>query len=216
MNINAIKRNCMAARMAVILDSLRGSQWIANGTTAYLVEGLRLDVEAIVKLFDLTDKQRGKMAMTEKPTSDPRFCETPFDGEEETQEAGAMVFRDEIYIGLPSRDGLLYIPYEAIRHIKADYRRYAIRWRYGRPMVAVYADMLCSALIMPLDNRSAAEMRGIARKLTEPTYEWPDMEQEAADAEAEAEAMLARMMGEDRYGEDDGEAGEDGAAEADE
>ena len=209
MNINAIKRNCKAAQMAVILDSLRGSQWITNGTTAYLVEGLRLDVEAVAKLFDLTDKQRGKMSMAEKATSDPRFCETPFDEEEETREAGAMVFRDAIYIGLPSSAGMLYIPYEAIRHIKADYRRYAIRWRHGRPMVAVYADMLCSALMMPLDNRSAEEMRGIARKLSEPTYEWPDPEQEAAEAEAEAEAMLARMLGEDGEGEaDEGEDGE--------
>lgn len=207
MNINAIKRNCKATHMAVILDSMAGGQWITNGSTAYLVEGLRLDLEAVVKLFDLTDKQRDKMIMTEKPTSDPRFSFMPVEGEEETREAGAMVFRDAIYIGLPSSAGMLYIPYEAIRHIKADYRRYAIRWRHGRPMVAVYADMLCSALMMPLDNRSAEEMRGIARKLSEPTYEWPDPEQEAADAEAEAEAMLARMIGEDEEG--DGDNGED-------
>lgn len=208
MNINAIKRNCKATHMAVILDSMAGGQWITNGSTAYLVEGLRLDLEAVVKLFDLTDKQRDKMIMTEKPTSDPRFSFMPVEGEEETREAGAMVFRDAIYIGLPSSAGMLYIPYEAIRHIKADYRRYAIRWRHGRPMVAVYADMLCSALMMPLDNRSAEEMRGIARKLSEPTYEWPDPEQEAADAEAEAEAMLARMTGED--GEEETDNGEDG------
>lgn len=208
MNINAIKRNCKASQMAVILNSLLGSQWITNGTTAYLVEGLRLDVEAVAKLFDLTDKQRTKMAMAEKNTTDPRFCETPFADEEETREAGAMVFRDAIYIGLPSSAGMLYIPYEAIRHIKADYRGYAIRWRYGRPMVAIYKDILCTALVMPLDNRSAEEMRGIARKLSAQAYEWPDPERDAADAEAEAEALLARMMGEDG----DGEEGEEGAA----
>lgn len=115
MNINAIKRNCKAKQMAVILDSLSGSQWITNGVSAYLVEGLRLDVEAVQKLFDLTDKQIAKMDMVERPISDPRFCDTPCEGEEETREAGAVLFRDEIYIGLPSSAGMLYIPYSPIR-----------------------------------------------------------------------------------------------------
>lgn len=208
MNINAIKRNCKAKQMAVILDSLRGSQWITNGTTAYLVEGLRMDVGALVKLFDLTDKQIAKMSIAEKSTSDPRFCDIPFDGEEETREAGAVVYLDEIYIGLPSRAGMLYIPYDAIRHIKADYRGYAVRWSHGRPIVAVYKDILCTALVMPLDNRSAVEMREVAHKLDVLTYEWPDAEQEAADAEAEAEALIARMCDDTEDEEQDDEDGE--------
>ncbi len=193
MNINAIKRNCKAASRAVILDSVAGGQWITNGTTAWLVEGLRLTVEAVEALFNLTNKQKNDMAIVEKPTSDPRFCQTPYEGEEDTEEAGAVVYLDAIYIGLKSSGGMLFIPYEPIRHIKDKYRHYAVRWRDGRPMVAVYEDMFCAALVMPLDNRSSGEMRDIARRLSAPPYEWPDPEQDAADAEAAAEAMLRGM-----------------------
>jgi len=207
MNINAIKRNCKATSRAIILDSMADGQWITNGTTAWLVEGLRMTVEAVEALFNLTNKQKNDMAIVEKPTTDPRFSYVPFDGEEETEEAGAVVYQDAIYIALPSRGGMLFIPYEPIKHIKDRYRHYAVRWMRGRPMVAVYEDMFCAALVMPLDNRSAGEMREIARKLAGPTYEWPDPERDAADAEAEAEAMLARMIGEDEEG--DGDNGED-------
>ena len=193
MNINAIKRNCKAASQAVILDSLSGGQWITNGTTAWLVEGLRMTVEAVEALFNLTNKQKNDMAIVEKPTSDPRFCFTTYEGEEDAEEAGAVLYRDAVYIGLNSRGGMLFIPFEPIRHIKEKYRHYAVRWRNDRPMVAVYEDMFCAALVMPLDNRSAGEMRDIARRLSAPNYEWPDAEQDAADAEAAAEAMLRGM-----------------------
>lgn len=193
MNINAIKRNCKAVSRAVILDSLNGGQWITNGTTAWLVEGLRLTVEAVEALFNLTNKQKNDMAIEEKPTTDPRFCYTTFEGEEDTEEAGAVVYLDAIYIGLKSSGGMLFIPWEPIRHIKDKYRHYAVRWREGRPLVAVYEDMFCAALVMPLDNRSSGEMRDIARRLSAPPYEWPDPEQDAADAEAAAEAMLRGM-----------------------
>lgn len=66
-------------------------------------------------------------------------------------------------------------------------------------MVAVYEDLFCAALMMPLDNRSSGEMRDIARRLCVANYEWPDPERDAADAEAQAEALLRRMD------EDDGE-----------
>ena len=199
MNINAIKRNCKAASQAVILDSMAGGQWITNGTTAWLVEGLRLTVEAVEALFNLTTKQKANMTIVEKPTSDARFCATPYEGEEETEEAGAVVYRDEVYIGLNSRGGMLFVPWEPIRHIKDKYRHYAVRWRDGKPMVAVYEDLFCAALMMPLDNRSSGEMRDIARRLCVANYEWPDPERDAADAEAQAEALLRRMD------EDDGE-----------
>lgn len=199
MNINAIKRNCAASRTAIILNSVSGGQWITNGQSAWLVEGIALNTEAVAAVFNLSNKARVKWVIEEKPASDPRFCATVMDDEEVADEAGAIVYQDTVYVGVESDAGMLYIPYDAIRHIKEDYRRYAVRWKDGKPIVAVYGDLFCQVLLMPLNNESAERMRDIARKLAAPTYEWPDVEQEAADAEAQAEALLRQLE------EDDGE-----------
>lgn len=200
MNINAIKRNCKGSKTAIILNSVSGSQWITNGQSAWLVEGMTLDVPALEALFDLSAKALAKWIIEEKPAQDPRFSATAMDEEEDAGEMGAVVYQDAVYIGVASEHGMLFIPYDAIRHIKEDYRRYAVRWLDGKPMVAVYGDMFCQALLMPLNNDSAERMREIAMKLAAPTYQWPDAEQEAADAEAQAEALL-RQLGEDDDGE---------------
>ena len=52
MNINAIKRNCKGKKIAIILNSVSGSQWITNGQSAWLVEGMVLNVAALEALFD--------------------------------------------------------------------------------------------------------------------------------------------------------------------
>lgn len=190
MNIAAIKRNCLARRRAVILDALRGGQWVTNGTTAYLVEGMRMDIEALEALFNLPEKTRNNMVIAEKTTADPRFTYIKYTDEESTDEAGAMVYMGAVYIALPSRSGMLYIPLDEIKHIPEQSRYYSVRWWHDRPLVAVRGGMFCEALVMPLDNRSAEEMRSMAAKLAGPTYVWKDMESEAADAEAAAEALF--------------------------
>ena len=200
MNINAIKRNCKGKKIAIILNSVSGSQWITNGQSAWLVEGMALNVAALEALFDLSEKALTKWTIEEKPAQDPRFSAVVMDEEEIADEAGAVVYQDAVYIGVTSEHGMLFIPYDAIRHIKVDYRRYAVRWRDGKPMVAVYGDMFCQALLMPLNNESADRMREIAGKLAAPTYQWPDADQEAADAEAQAEALL-RKLDEEEDGE---------------
>ena len=210
MNINAIKRNCKGSKIAIILNSVSGSQWITNGQSAWLVEGMTLNVAALEALFDLSAKALTKWLIQEKPVQDPRFSTLGTNEEEAAEEAGAVVYQDAVYVGVTSDHGMLYIPYDAIRHIKVDYRRYAVRWLDGKPMVAVYGDMFCQALLMPLNNESAERMRDIARKLAAPTYQWPDEEQEAANAEAEAEELIARICGDSQdEGETDDEDGEE-------
>lgn len=201
MKVSAIKNNCRAKRIGIILNSAWGDQWITNGQSAWLVEGMRMDQEALKSLFDLSEKQLGKWLIEERQTKDTRFTATPMEYEEKTDDAGALVYADSVFIGVRSSRGMLYIPYEAIRHIKEEYRSYAVRWRNGKPMVAVYGGMFCQALLMPASNVWAGLLRDRARALDAPTYEWPDPEQEAADAEAEAEALL-RMLDDDGGGTD--------------
>lgn len=194
MNLSAIKRNCMGRRRAVIYNSINGGQWITNGVAAWLVEGIKVDEEAIVSLFNLSVKQQTDMLISEKTVSDRRFTYLPIDGEEKAEELGAMVWKDgETYLALFSSRGTMWIPYGTVKHIKADNRRCFIRWDGDRPMVAVYGDVFCCVLVLPLMNFYASEMCKMANMMAAPPFNWPDDDAEAADAEAEAEKIAGEM-----------------------
>ena len=198
MKISAIKRNCAARCCAGILYEVHSrTQWITNGSTAFRVDGFELDLDGLAELLDLSEKKRCAWNMFEKPTADERFQPEPVIGEEDTDACGAQVWADAVYIALPTSRGMLWIPYEPVRHIKEDNRRYGVRWRGDRPLVAVYGDLTCSVLTMPLDNDNADQLRRFASQMAAPAFQWSDP---AARADAEAEALAARMM--------DGEEGE--------
>lgn len=199
MNIAAIKRNCKARETARIYNIVHGGQWISNGQSAFLVEGLTIpDADALAALFDLGLKQIETWYMGESAGLDPRFRREPVPGEEQVKVAGAQVWGDEVYLAMPTSRGLLWVPFEPVRHIKEDARGYAVRWsESGRPLVAVYNGLLCQVLILPLKEPSALQRH--ARAMAAPLYKWDDP---VARAEAEAEALAAAMTEED--GEVDG------------
>ena len=195
MNLGAIKRCCMARRVAIVMNAENGEQWISDGSNAWPVDGLRVDAGAVVSLFNLTIKQQDKTIIREMDTDDPRFTiyETP--GEEMAREIGLMEYMDSLLLGLESSRGVLWIPYDAIRHIKEDGRWYGVRWRDGRAMVAVYGDMFAAALVLPVMNHAAEYMQAKAARMAAAPYKWPDEKAAAAEAEAAAEAMLKEMGG---------------------
>lgn len=194
MNIQAIKRNCLARRVALLLTNPSGAQLVFNGQTAYPVEGLRLDAEGLEALFNLSVKQRDNMLIAEKPNDDGRFSTLRGSmGEEEVREIGRIVYYDSIYIALASWKGMLYIPLDPIRHIKEDYRAFAVRWKDGAPVVVVYGNLFVEAVCVPLGNRDAEKIQEIAGRMAAPGYRWPDEERDAADAEAEAERIAGEM-----------------------
>ncbi len=191
MKIAAIKRNCAARTTARIYNVIGGrGQWISNGQSAFRVDGLRVDEDAVAALFDLSGNKRVNWFMGETIVTDPRFVREGFDGEEETDACGAQVWCDETYIALPTSRGLLFIPFEPVRHIKDTARRYAVRWSEGgRPLVAVYNGLLCDVLVLPLPDGDAETLQGFARRMTAPPYEWNETEAEgfteAGDDEGE-------------------------------
>lgn len=193
MNINAIRRNCMKRRTAIIMDATY-SQWICNGTAAWLVEGLRMDEEAVAALFNLTHKQRDDMYIRQKPMKDPRWSTDWVDGEEAAKEAGMLVYHGDVFVAIRSSEGVLWIPYDAVKHIKEDYRAFAVRWKNGEPIVAVYGGLFCEALVMPLDNRSSGEMHEMAAKMAGNVWKYPDPDKEAAEAEEAAEDLFRGMQ----------------------
>ena len=194
MNLGAIKRNCMARRLVVVINTPTGGQWISDGSNAWRVDGVRVDRDAIISLFNLSVQQEDKMIIKEMDAKDERFTPYEMDGEEGVAEIGAMARLDSLFIGLKSRAGVMWIPYDAVKHIKDDVRRYAVRWRNGRPMVAVYGDMFAAALVMPVANFYAEDLTNMARKLAAPAFLYADKEKAASEAEAAAEE-LARQMG---------------------
>lgn len=198
MNINAIKRNCAKREKAVIYNAIghRG-QWISDGRNAFRVDGLKLDEDALAALFDLSDKKRRAWNMGERIETDPRFSAVLVEGEEDTDAVGAQVYCDEVFLALPSRRGLLYIPFDSVRHIKEDKRRYAVRWANDRPLVAVYGDLTCSVLVLPAPDEEALTLQRLAGKMAGSPYMWEHRgmgdEADAATAEDAAEAMIRQM-----------------------
>ena len=193
MNLQAIKRNCVARRIAKILDTPSGEQWVTNGQSAWLIEGLRLDVDAMEALFNLTEKKRADMIMGETENDDGRFYSGALPGDEQAIEVGRIVYLDEIYIALTSSGGMLYVPIEPIKHIREDYRSFAVRWMEETPLVAVYDGMFVGAMCVPLGTWDAAKLNSIAGQIAAPHYRWPDSKDHAARAEADAEKMMKDM-----------------------
>ena len=167
MNITAIKRNCKARETARIYNIVHGGQWISNGQSAFLVEGLTIpDTDALAALFDLSAKQRETWYMVECARVEQRFRREPVPGEEPVKVAGAQVWGDEVYLAMPTSRGLLWVPFEPVRHIKEDARGYAVRWsESGCPMVAVYNGLLCQVLILPLNDEEPLALQRNARAM---------------------------------------------------
>ena len=160
MNIQHIKRACMNARTAMIYDTPDGQQWIGNGAAAYLIEGIHVDERALTFLFNLSEKQQSEMYMLERSIDDPRFTDTPYDGQEAPAiELGMITYLDEDRLALKTDGGVMFIRYAYVSAIKEKYRSFSVRWWDGRPLIAVYDGMFCKALIVPMGNNDVDIIR---------------------------------------------------------
>ena len=181
MNLSKIKAACLGGKVATVYQ--HGTvQWISNGFAAYRVRGIEIgSEEALMELWNLSEKAREKAAIMMEATPDPRF-RTVVEDEEELTLLG-MVGLNEVgqYVGLGSQAGVIWIDAE---WLKLDYARYFARWSRGRPLVAVYEDLEgAEALILPVSDGVADEMTVTAMRLCNPAFLWPDPEEEAAEAE---------------------------------
>lgn len=195
MNLNAIKRNCMALGNAILMNA-PGGQWISNGRAAWPVEAVELDEEAVACLFNLSEKQRNKMHIREMRQGDMRFTDWPMDGEEELEALGILEWCGEDWWALRSSRGVLFVEDAPIHHLKRDYLRFCARWEGGRPLIAVYDGMGLEALVVNAGDSDARRMNALAGKIAAPAYMEDVGDAEAEAAEAEAEALARRMEGE--------------------
>lgn len=188
MNIQAIKRNCVARGTARIIETVYRTQWISDGNSGWPVYGIKLTAEGLMELFNLSNKQRAEIGFYESVSPDERFTRDKMPMEEMTKEAAVLMLYGQLVVALYSHAGMVFIPYEPIRHIKEDYRRYAIRWKDGRPLVAVYQGMFCEALVVPCGNGDAEAARKIAEDMLH-VFHWRDGKPEDAETDAVDEAV---------------------------
>lgn len=190
MNIQAIRKACVAQMLAMLLTAPNGSQWITNGQSVYHVEGLRLDLDGLDALFDLPEKKRLQMAMREGTSDDARLYQMDREGDEPAKPVGKLVYMDELVIALETSQGIVYIPESPIHHVKEDKRDYVVRWSENGPLVAVFKGLFVEALCVPLGNSYAESVSKLAASMGTAWYAWPDKAAEAAAAEAVAEEMM--------------------------
>lgn len=193
MKLSAIKRCCAETKWAEVVTDTWGCQWISNLAGMWNVVGLRIDAESIKELFDLNEKQAAKWRITEREVKDRRVCAGEREEDIELKEIGRVMLGDEVLLLLSGAEGLVMINQMYVKPTRAEYRRYFLRTHpEHNPMVAVFEDMLCSALIMPVSaygNRSLQEM---AEAIVYGKWAVADSEQ-AADAEVAAERVAASM-----------------------
>lgn len=193
MNINAIKRQCKARGYANILTAPDGRQWISNGVAAWPVESLQIDRDGLASLFNLSEKQRGKMAIIETNTKSRIYSIETVPGEIAADVLGAFRFCGAMVIALETPMGAVYIPEEPIAHVREDAMWFSVRlMNDGNPVVAVYDGLLCAGLVTPFEvNNEDDPVWRAARKMSARPYIRAET---AAEAEEQAEA-LAREIG---------------------
>lgn len=195
MKINAIKSVCHGGRRATIYRYMGGHvQWISNGFAAYRVRGIEIEsAVALMELWGLSERARNKAVILEERTDDKRFS-TNVAYEEELELLGTVGLNETgQYVGLKSDGGVLWIDVEWLKPVRMDYGRYYARWSYGQAMIAVYEDLTdAEALILPVSDTIADGLNAVARRLAGEPYRAPEG---AADAEAQAEALIRNMEG---------------------
>lgn len=121
------------------------------------MEGITITAGIVPVIFDLSPKQQAEMSIREGETTDERFRISPMEGEETLKELGDVLSHGTIYRALESWAGLILINRDWIKPAAraADDLIFTLRAPEGRaPMVAVYADMFCGGLIMPIHQKS--------------------------------------------------------------
>lgn len=175
MKLQKIKQVCDG--IYVLFNCPDGQQWIGDGSAAYPVEGIVLSKDAIPAVFDILRKKLEETVIQETDVEDERFRIVPAAEEEPLNDQGDVLYLGNVYRALLGRDGLLCIPRETLKPVegKDDGLRFFARRSDragGTPLIAVYTDLLCGALIMPMATKGVENIQeDMRRKLDFPA--WP-------------------------------------------
>lgn len=155
MKLQAIKKACNARKTFLILNCPSGQQWIGNGFACWPVEGITVTTEAIQAIFEIPQEKREEYDIREGEKNDERLSIVPAEKEIPLEDLGDVLDHGIIYKILRAPDGIMAINTDYIK--PADKKdadlRYFLRPKDGRnPIIAVYADMFVSGIIMQLNG----------------------------------------------------------------
>lgn len=192
MNLAAIKGCCADTKIASVVTGPSGDQWISNVVALYLVSGIRISEEAIPELFNLNDKQIGKWTINERESTDPWLDAYPRDDDIQLEEIGRVMLYDETLVALSGKAGMVLINARYVKPVRTAYRRYFMRTLAdGMPIVAVFDDVMCTALVLPISAYGNRQIQELAERIAGTPWAVPT--DDGADAEAAAEKIAAEM-----------------------
>ena len=200
MNLQAVKKLCLDARQFLVMNTPEGGQWIGNGGCFYAVSGFRITEDAVPSLFDLTEKQIVGSTIKEYEIENPRWCREACPGEEDLDEIGIIWHDKLLYLALESRKGLLLIPAAALKplRLKDEYRHFCARWTKQEedyPIIAVYGDLLCDALVAPMAPASMQLVMAAANRAASLPVWVPPKDASAREPAEVAAQIIAEAMG---------------------
>jgi len=215
MKLAAIKKLCAARKMYYIINGPDGRQWLSDTYNAYPVEGVRLTVESIPALFDLTPKQTDAVQIREVNMEDTRLSVEPVDGERELEDWGAVWYAGELYRAMGSAYGLLMVPVSSLKPAenKNGVLRFFERVRPdGNILIACYGDMLVSGIVAPVDTKCAEAIMRQIQTMSLQTVRAsasPETDAQAEAAERAAEEAIRRDQQRMGFDTDEGDEPEE-------
>lgn len=168
MNIGKIGKLCEKSHWFYIMNNeANGEQWISDGNAAYFVDAdIRITEENAIPLFDFSkeEKKRPIIRSGDVEATDI-YSSQRVEDEELLETIGSVIYADVIMLALKSADGMLFINRKYLSPVaKSDYLEFYLRKNGNRPVVAVYSNMFCEAVISPYAGRSAENVREEAAK----------------------------------------------------
>ena len=194
MKLSAIKQCCAMTNAARVVNDRNGDQWISNLVAMYRVSGVRIDEDAVVELFGLTEKQVGKWILGEERVDNWQLDAYPTEEDVELTEIGRVMLAEATLIVLDGPGGLLMINQDYVRPTRKEYRRYILREDGEQiPKVAVFEGVMCAALICPISEHGNEKIQELAEAIAGRPWLALERGKCAADAEVAAERVAASM-----------------------
>ncbi len=169
MNIGKIGKLCEKSHWLYIMNNkTNGEQWISDGNAAYFVDAdIRITEENVIPLFDFSKEEKKRPIIRSGDVAATNIYSSQRVEDEELLEAiGSVLYGDNIMMALKSADGMLFINRRYLSPVaKSDYIEFYLRKNGNIPMVAVYSNMFCEAVISPYAGRSAEDVREEAAKI---------------------------------------------------
>lgn len=186
MKLQQIRRNCMANKRFVIVNAGDGGQWLSDGLNYYRLVGMQLSESLIPNVFDLTDKQMGKMIVKTEERGETIFCQRYHVDGQALYELDWIWMYDQRIMLLDCEGTTLYVTEAALK--AGSYREwsnfYLVRDVNDEPMVALFNGVFCDALLSPLPA-------DIARKISDRLTHLGDMPTFGLSKEMETEGLHA-------------------------